>query len=51
MAQKQRREKGIWQRKYYDHIIRNEKEYLAIWDYIETNPAKWAQDEYFCIKQ
>ena len=32
---------------FYEHIIRHEKEYLEIWDYIETNPLKWNEDEYF----
>lgn len=34
----------IWQRNYYDHIIRNEEDYEAIWNYIETNPRKWIDD-------
>jgi REP element-mobilizing transposase RayT len=34
----------IWQRNYHDHIIRNEKEYQSIWDYIETNPETWMGD-------
>ena len=37
----------LWQRSFYDHIVRNEKEYLEIWDYIDTNPSKWADDEYY----
>lgn len=37
----------IWQTSYYDHIIRNEADYLRIWDYIDTNPAKWQEDEYY----
>jgi len=37
----------IWQRSYHDHIIRNEKEYGKIWDYIDVNPAKWAEDCYY----
>ncbi len=37
----------IWQRGYYDHIIRNEPDYLRVWQYIDTNPAKWEEDEYF----
>ncbi len=37
----------LWQRSYYDHIIRNEPDYLHIWAYIDTNPAKWKEDEYF----
>ncbi len=38
----------LWQRSYYDHIIRSEADYLRIWEYIETNPAKWREDEYYC---
>lgn len=37
----------LWQRNYYDHIIRNEEEYQEIWRYIETNPIKWEEDEYY----
>ena len=37
----------IWQRNYYEHIIRNEKEYLEILKYIEENPYKWNNDKYF----
>ena len=37
----------IWQKSFYDHIIRDEKEYLRIWEYIENNPDKWAEDKYY----
>ena len=37
----------LWQRSYYDHVIRNEADYLRIWQYIDENPAKWAEDEYY----
>ena len=40
----------IWQRSYHDHIIRNETEYSAIWEYIDENPAKWSEDKYYCGK-
>lgn len=40
--------KTVWQRGYHDHIIRNEADYLRIWDYIDTNPAKWREDCYYC---
>lgn len=33
--------KNIWQRSFHDHIIRDEKDYAARWDYIENNPALW----------
>ena len=39
--------KILWQRSYYDHIIRNENEYAEIWSYIDSNPSKWLEDEYF----
>lgn len=34
----------IWQRNYYEHIIRNEKEYWAIRKYIIDNPKNWDND-------
>ena len=37
----------IWQRGYYDHVIRNDTNFLRVWTYLDTNPAKWAEDEYF----
>jgi REP element-mobilizing transposase RayT len=33
-----------WQRSFYDHIIRNEKSYLTIKQYIRNNPQNWSQD-------
>ena len=38
---------SIWQRSYYDHVIRNEQDYLARVRYIEENPAKWYFDDYY----
>ncbi|SHI21429.1 REP element-mobilizing transposase RayT [Sporobacter termitidis DSM 10068] len=37
---------SIFQKSYYDHIIRDEADYFTKWNYIDTNPAKWADDEY-----
>jgi len=37
----------IWQKGYYDHVIRNQADYLRIWNYIDGNPARWEEDEYF----
>ncbi len=34
----------IWQRNYYEHIIRNEADLNRIREYIHYNPAQWAQD-------
>ncbi len=38
---------SIWQKSFYDHIIRNEKDYLEIWEYIDSNPAKWEEDCFY----
>jgi REP element-mobilizing transposase RayT len=35
----------VWQRNYYEHVIRNEAELNQIHDYIEANPALWDKDE------
>ncbi len=35
----------FWQRNYYEHIIRNERAYLAIREYILSNPANWGADK------
>ncbi len=40
-------DKAIWQKSFYDHIIRDENEYLRIWKYIDENPLKWVTDEYY----
>ncbi len=31
----------IFQRSYYDHVVRNQQDYDEIWQYIENNPRKW----------
>ena len=31
----------IFQRSYYDHVIRNRQDYNEVWEYIENNPRKW----------
>ncbi|MBF0485871.1 MAG: transposase [Candidatus Omnitrophica bacterium] len=33
-----------WQRNYYDHVIRNEKDRHRVYEYIENNPLQWALD-------
>ena len=37
----------LWQRNYYEHIIRNEKSYYQISEYIQTNPFKWQDDAHY----
>lgn len=36
----------LWQRDYYEHIIRNEQSYQRISEYIINNPAKWKDDKF-----
>ena len=40
LSMQKRSEKGIWQRRYYDHIIRNENDLYKHIDYIHYNPMK-----------
>ncbi len=35
----------VWQRNYYEHIIRNEDDLARIREYIANNPANWQSDE------
>lgn len=36
-----------WQSRYYDHIIRTEKSYNNIAEYIFSNPANWEKDKFY----
>ena len=40
----------LWQKSYHDHIIRDEKDYMRIWKYIDTNAIKWEQDCFYINK-
>ncbi len=39
--------KNIWQYRSYDHIIRGEEDYREIWQYIDSNPARWKEDKFY----
>ena len=39
--------KEIFQRSYHDHVIRDENDYLKIWQYIDNNPARWQEDCFY----
>ena len=34
----------VWQRNYYEHVIRSDAALIRIRQYIRDNPAKWAED-------
>lgn len=36
----------LWQRNYYDHIIRNEESLFHIREYIKNNPRNWNKDRF-----
>jgi len=38
---------SLWQKLFHDHIIRDEDDYQTKWRYIDENPARWAEDEYY----
>ena len=38
---------SVFQTSFYDKIIRNEEGYLSAWQYIDENPRKWQNDEYY----
>ena len=38
---------SLWQKGFYDHIIRNDADYESVWIYIDENPVKWENDEYY----
>lgn len=35
-------DKHLWQRGYYEHVIRSEAELYEIRQYIQQNPSRWA---------
>jgi putative transposase len=38
------RASDLWQKGYYEHVIRGEKEWVCIGEYILSNPMKWTTD-------
>ena len=37
----------LWQRSFYDTVLRSEEMYRTKWNYIDTNPERWIEDEYY----
>jgi len=35
----------VWQRNYYEHVIRDEADYNRIAEYVTTNPQRWIEDK------
>ncbi len=38
---------SVWQKLFYDHIIRGQNDYDEIWRYIDENPLRWDLDELY----
>ena len=38
---------AVWQRGYHDHVIRNQADYTALSEYIQTNPLRWELDKLY----
>src|SRR5690606_15956889 len=36
-----------WQPRFHDHVIRNDREYQRISDYIINNPMNWSEDKFY----
>ena len=41
----------LWQRNYYEHIIRDQRAFENISGYIENNPGKWEGDRFYCSQE
>ena len=41
----------LWQRNYYEHIIRNYDDYINIAEYIQNNPLKWEEDKLYITEE
>ena len=44
-------EDRLWQRSFYEHVIQNERDYRAIYEYIVANPMNWEMDDEFNSKK
>jgi len=40
----------IWQRNYYEHVIRDDEDYLRIVEYIQFNPITWENDQEYILQ-
>ena len=38
---------SVWQRGYYDHVVRDQYDYEALAEYIQENPLRWELDRFY----
>jgi REP element-mobilizing transposase RayT len=43
-SEKNEKMPALWQRSFYEHIIRDDEEYRRVAEYIVNNPVNWAED-------
>lgn len=46
-AKRQYGDTTLWQRGYYDHVVRNQEDYNALAQYIQENPLRWELDKLY----
>lgn len=39
----------VWQRSFYDYVVRNEDDFRDVWQYIDNNPKKWELDRFYSL--
>lgn len=37
----------VWQKGFYDHVVRSSSDYREIWEYIDNNPIRWTEDKLY----
>jgi REP element-mobilizing transposase RayT len=37
----------VWQRSFYEHVIRDDRDHFRVAEYIENNPSRWRFDKYY----
>jgi REP element-mobilizing transposase RayT len=38
---------SLFQKSFYDHVIRDEADFLRVYEYINNNPIRWVLDRYY----
>lgn len=42
---------SIWQKLFHDHVVRGERDYIKIWNYIDGNPGRWHEDCFYVANE
>jgi putative transposase len=44
------KDQSVWQRNYYEHVIRDDEDYQRIVEYIQLNPVNWEDDQEYIMQ-